>query len=515
MACGAAHDIEAFAGPDTKRVSLAGRFVMPGLIESHTHALMGACRDLFQIYVGYTATTGQLADAVRQKAADTDKGAWISGGPWRYQMRDDLGMTPREWLDALAPEHPVALVDTSLHAIWCNSRALEIVGYDETTPAIAGGVIEKGPDGKLTGFLAEAACAAMRESYKETPQQLREACDYAVTYLNSLGYTGFKEPSADEETLEAYARACDEGRWSLHGAAHITAYSPLTVGMVGIDKINTLRARYERSDLKLSYAKLFLDGVAPAHTASFSDPYQPAEGYDPTQHDPDETLLMSPDELNAKVTELDRHGYVVKMHAVGDNAIRKGLDAIEAARRANGASGLRHEIAHSAFVSDEDLPRFASLGAVAEVSPKLWMPNAATPAQLAVLSAEQMRKLHRIRDLLDAGAEVVFATDWPASAPDADPWSGLAGMLNRQDPTGAFSGSMNASQAIGLEQALGLFTTNSARALGLEGETSVLAPGAWADFIVLSDDIRELSPEQIGAIQVQETIWKGNTVFAA
>ncbi|MBR9864804.1 MAG: amidohydrolase family protein [Rhodobacteraceae bacterium] len=311
-----------------------------------------------------------------------------------------------------------------------------------------------------------------------------------------------------------YAKACDEGRWSLHAAAHITAYSPLSDGNVPLEEIDRLRDTYSRDDLRLNFAKLFLDGVAPAHTASFLDPYQPKEGYDPTAHDPDATLLMSPSALNDRVTELDRHGYVVKMHAVGDNAVRKGLDAIEAARNANGPSGLRHEIAHSAFVSDADLPRFAALDAVAEVSPKLWMPNGATRAQMDVLSSEQMGRLHRIRDLLDAQAQVIFATDWPASAPDADPWSGLAGMLTRQDPTQQYGGTMNAGQAVSLDQALNLFTVNAARAIGLAGETSVLKSGAFADFIVLEQDIHSLSPEDVSAVQVQETVWKGKTVFA-
>ncbi|GGA27549.1 amidohydrolase [Neptunicoccus cionae] len=514
LACGSDQDIDAFVGPQTRKVSFGGRFVMPGLIESHTHALWGACRDLFEVYVGYTATSQTLAQAIRNRAESTAKGLWISGGPWRYEMRDELGMSPRDWLDTLAPAHPVALFDTSQHAVWCNSQALSLCGFDEDSPPIAGGVIERDATGRLSGMLAEAALAPVRGKIKETPEQLREACDYALRYLNSLGYTGFKEPMADERTLAAYAQACDAGRWSLHAAAHITAYSPLSDGNVPLDEINRLRNTYTRDDLRLDYAKLFLDGVAPAHTASFLDPYQPAVGYDPDSHDPDATLLMSPSDLNDKVTELDRHGYVVKMHAVGDNAIRKGLDAIEAARRTNGFSGLRHEIAHSAFVSDADLPRFAVLDAVAEVSPKLWMPNAATPSQKAVLNAEQMNRLHRIRDLLDAGAEVIFATDWPASAPDADPWSGLAGMLNRQDPTKKFSGTMNGAQSVPLDCALDLFTKNAARAIGLGGQTSILREGAFADFIVLNGDIQTLTPAEIGAIEVQETVWKGNTVFA-
>lgn len=514
LACGTRHDLDPFIGPGTRRISLGGRFVMPGLIESHTHALWGACRDLFQIYVGYSANTKQLADAVHQRTGEIAKGDWISGGPWRYEMREDLGMTPREWLDTLAPHHPVALFDTSQHAVWCNSEALTRAGITDDSPPIEGGLIERDHQGKLTGFMAEAAVAPIRASIVETPAQLRQACDYALRYLNSLGYTGFKEPSASETILATYAQACDDGRWTLHGAAHINAFSPLAGGLVPMNDINRMRETYARDDLALNYAKLFIDGVAPAHTASFLDPYQPAEGYDPSDHDPDATLLMSPSALNDKVTELDHHGYVVKMHAVGDNAIRKGLDAIEAARRANGPSGLRHEIAHSAFVSDADLPRFAQLDAIAEVSPKLWMPNAATRSQRAVLSGEQLSRLHRIRDLITAGAEVIFGTDWPASAPDADPWTGLAGMLNRQDASGTYAGTMNADQAIPLDQALTLFTSNAARAMGLAGKTSILTTGAWADFIILSEDIRGLSPEQIATVKVQETVWKGQTVFA-
>ena len=514
LACGSDHDIAAFVGPGTKRVSLGNRFVMPGLIESHTHALWGACRDLFEVYVGYSATTNGLAQAVRQRAGEIGSDNWIRGGPWLYDMRSELGMTPRAWLDALAPMHPVALFDTSQHAVWCNSRALALAGLHEGSPPIDGGIIERAADGTLTGFLAEAGIAPIRKCSAETPAQLRQACDYAMSYLNALGYTGFKEPMADEATLATYAQACDEGRWTIHGAAHITAYSPLSDGMVPMDDIDKLRQTYARDDLRLGYAKLFLDGVAPAHTASFLDPYQPAQGYDPSKHDPDATLLMSPDALNDKLIELDCCGYVVKMHAVGDNAIRKGLDAIEAAREANGMSGLRHEIAHSAFVTDADLPRFAALDAIAEVSPKLWMPNTATPAQNMVLSPEQMTKLHRIRDLMDAGAEVIFGTDWPASAPDADPWTGLAGMLNRQDSSGTYQGALNPGQAVSLNRALGIFTRNAARAMGMADETSTLSPGAWADFIVLPHDIRDMTPEQIGAIKVQETVWKGQTVFA-
>lgn len=513
VAVGTTPEIESCAGPGTERIDMNGQFAMPGLVESHTHALWGACRDLFQVYVGYTASVTDLAGALAAQAARQPAGSWITGGPWRLEMRAELGMTPRAWLDRLAPDHPVAVTDTSQHAMWCNSRALALAGLDRDTPAIPGGVLERDEAGDLTGLLAEAGCAPVRKMATWTHAQMAEACRYFVRYFNSLGYTAFKEPAADEGSLAAYAAAHDRGELTLHVAAHLSAFSPLSGETATPAELDRQVETYRRDGIDLRFAKLFLDGVAPAHTASFLSPYLPAPGYDPDQHDPDATLLMEPAHLNALVTELDRAGYVVKMHAVGDNAARKGLDAIEAARKANGASGLRHEIAHCTFISDQDLPRFAELDAVAEVSPKLWAPNAATAAQRAVLGDDRVAQVHRVRSLLDAGADLIFGTDWPASAPDANPWTGLASLLCRRDATGHFPGTVAPDQAIDLNRALPLFTTAAARAMRKDGEIGVLAPGAWADFIVLPGDIRTMTPEDIAQVSVLKTIWKGTVVF--
>jgi predicted amidohydrolase YtcJ len=512
MAVGQRHEVEALAGPGTRMQTLPGGFAMPGLIESHTHALWGACRDLFEVYVGYAASTAALAQAVQERAATLPAGAWITGGPWRLDMRDDLGMTPREWLDQLASAHPVALSDTTQHAMWCNSAALSAAGIDADSRDAPGGVTERDAQGRPTGFLAEAACAPLRRLTAWSAAQLAEACSYAARYLNSLGYTGFKEPMADEATLATYAAAHDGGALPLHVAAHITAFSPLTENVVAPDAIDALRRRFARPGLRLDFAKLFLDGVAPAYTASFLDPYLAKPGYDPATHDPDATLLMPPEVLNATVIALDARGYCVKMHAVGDNAVRKGLDAIAAARAANGPGGPRHEIAHTTFVDDADLPRFKALNAVAEVSPKLWMPNAGTAAQAAVLGIDRLERVHRIRALLDVGAEMIFGTDWPASAPDANPWTGLAGMISRADPTGRYPGTVAPEQAIPLEAALPFFTVNGARAMGMAGQAGALVPGGWADLIALERDLRALPAQEIGAITVRQTVFKGRIV---
>ena len=514
LAIGSDQEVLNLAGPGTKTTNLYGRFVMPGLVESHTHALWGACRDLFDVYVGYNATFKMLTDAVRTRAKQLAPGDFIYGGPWRLDMRGAMGNDPKAVLDNISTTHPIILADTSQHIIWCNSKALDAAGLVPGVADIPGGVIERTSNGAPNGILAESAGAPVRALMTRSDSQLAEAAREFTRYFNSLGITAFKEPMAYEQDLQAYLAADQRGELSLHMAAHIVRQSPMSMEPVPYEMMDRLRREYASTNIRTNFAKLFLDGVAPGHTASFSEPYLASSGYDVDAHDPDLTLLMAPELLNKTVIELDRRGYVTKMHAVGDNAIRKGLDAIEAARNANGTSGLRHEIAHSAFVSDQDLGRFNQLDAIAEMSPKLWFPNAATPAQIAVLGEERLQKAHRIGDLLAAGAEMTYASDWPASAPDANPWIGLSGMITRRNCDPDFFGVLAENQAISLDEALPLFTTNGARSLGMENETGSLSAGKWADFIMLDEPLAEMDAVEIGNTHVQQTVWKGKVVHS-
>jgi len=514
LAIGSDQQVLNLAGPCTKTTNLYGRFVMPGLVESHTHALWGACRDLFDVYVGYNATFTMLLDAVRTRAKQLAPGDFIYGGPWRLDMRGAMGNDPKAVLDNISTTHPIILADTSQHIIWCNSKALDAAGLVPGVADIPGGVIERTSNGAPNGILAESAGAPVRALMTRSDSQLAEAAREFTRYFNSLGITAFKEPMAYEQDLQAYLAADQRGELSLHMAAHIVRQSPMSMEPVPYEMMDRLRREYASTNIRTNFAKLFLDGVAPGHTASFSEPYLASSGYDVDAHDPDLTLLMAPELLNKTVIELDRRGYVTKMHAVGDNAIRKGLDAIEAARNANGTSGLRHEIAHSAFVSDQDLGRFNQLDAIAEMSPKLWFPNAATPAQIAVLGEERLQKAHRIGDLLAAGAEMTYASDWPASAPDANPWIGLSGMITRRNCDPDFFGVLAENQAISLDEALPLFTTNGARSLGMENETGSLSAGKWADFIMLDEPLAKMDAVQIGNTHVQQTVWKGKVVHS-
>lgn len=516
IAVGSTPDVLNLVGPDTKVHDLHGQFVMPGLVESHSHALWGACRTLYDIYVGFDASLSDLLEAVRQRCQQNSPDQVVYGGPWRPVMRAEMGANPRALLDAISTEHTIILHDASQHLLWCNSRALERAGLGDDVADIPGGVIERDPaSGTPNGVLAETATAPARALVQRSDAQLAEALREAMRYFCSLGITAFKEPMAFEEELRTYQAADLRGDLTIHMAAHIVHSSPLGGDLVPFERMDDLRRTYSSANLRLDFAKLFLDGVAPGFTASFLDPYVAESGYDVASHDPDATLLIAPDVLNRMLIELDQRGYTVKMHAVGDNAIRKGLDAIAAARQANGQSGLRHEIAHSNYVSDRDLSRFRALGAVAEQSPKMWYPNPGTPVQIAFLGRDRVQRNHRIADLLSHGAELIYGSDWPASAPDANPWSGLSGMVTRRNTDPTYPGVLAPEQAISLHDALPIFTRNGARSLGMEQDTGSLTVGKWADFIVLEKALAEVAPAELAATQPRATICRGQIVHHA
>lgn len=500
-------------GPHTQRIDLGGAMAMPGLIDAHVHAQRAGVKTLFECNFPFSATPEQIAERVATCVEENPDALWIRGGQWNsgFFERYDIE-SPRAFLDAVSGDKAVLLNDDSYHNGWANSRALALAGIDADTPDPADGTIVRDPDsGEPNGLLMEGAEQAMYEQLPPwSAEQQRAGAREAMRIANRLGITGFKEAAATEAEIAAFHALDSDGAMTAHVATALR--TPVDDTAAGFDYgwIERSLGQYEGRYLHTRFVKIFMDGVpTPARTAGMLDPYLPdARG------DRSHGMLHFPEARLARdMIELDRRGYTVKIHTAGDRAVRVALNAIESARRANGNSGLRHELAHAGYIAVEDMPRFAELNVVADLSPYLWHPSPIIDAILDTVERERGERYFPIRDLLAAGAPVLAGSDWPAAVETMNPWIGLEAMVTRRDPLDRFPGVFWPEQAIPVEDAIGIFTRDGAAALRLGDETGSIAVGKSADFIVLNHDLLKIAPEAISDTRVLMTVFAGDIVY--
>jgi len=265
---------------------------------------------------------------------------------------------------------------------------------------------------------------------------------------------------------------------------------------------------YRRDRFSPDCVKLLLDGVpTDGHTAAMLDPYA-----DATLEDDERSrgILMLPQEtLNETLIALDAQGFAVKMHAAGDAAVRAGLDAIAAARQANGFSGILHDVGHNSFVKMSDIERARSIGATLEMSPYIWYPNPIIPDISRAIGPERMQRWIPVKDALDAGVLTVPGSDWPVVA-EVNPWIGIETLVTRQAPGG---GGEQLGEPISLEQAIDMFTVNAARQMGNSNRTGRIVPGLLADVIVIDRNPFEIPITEVHETQVLKVLIEGEIVY--
>ena len=510
VAVGGNADVDPYIGPATRVVDLAGRMAMPGINDMHAHPVQGGFQQLFECSFPFTTALDAIVERIRTCAAATPKGEWIIGGQWAAESLETDRPPTRAMLDAAAPDNPVYLIDSTYHNAWVNSQALARLDIVASTPDPTGGVIVRdAATGVATGILFDnATYAAMRRLPRRSDTQYQEAVQWAIAQMNALGVTGMKDALADGYSVHAYAALDHAGKLNLRVATS-RPWRATWTSDTGEEYNLEHWADDQTARVRTGFAKIFLDGIPPTRTAVMLEPYPP----DPTHGANFKgTLQHSTEDLNTALVRLDRLGITVKMHATGDGSLRAGLDAIAAARKANGNSRLRHEIAHAELIHADDIPRFKALNAVAELSPILWYPSPLVQTMAAVIGRERADRFWPIKSLLDAGVLMVYGSDWPSVVPSPNPWPGIEAMVTRRDPYGKEPGALGPEQAIGLADAIAIFTRNGAAGLRLEEQTGSIEPGKSADFIVLDRNLFDIPPEQISDTQVLETIFEGRVV---
>jgi hypothetical protein len=514
VAVGMNAGVQETAGPKTTVVDLKGRMLMSGLIDDHVHAMEGSLASLYDCLFPSSSTPEEIRRILQGCVRHTPSGAWIGGGRWDSSFFKNYSIpSPRRWLDDITGNRPLLWRDDTGHNAWVNSAALRRAGVDAKTPDPVGGQFEREPGSTMPDGLAlEAAAERVDHAIPARPaRQYREAVLHTQRMAHGFGIVGLKEADALTPEIAAYSRADRRHELHLYVATCIStlAMQDRPGRVVDFNAIDRIRDEYRTPLVQTDFVKFYLDGVpTSARTAAMLEPYLPDENGRRVKGD----LHVDPDVLARDLIELDGRGYTVKMHAAGDRAIRVGLDAIAAARQAHPESDLRHELAHAGFIAPEDLPRFHALNAVAELSPVIWYPS---PIIDAVIDAvgDRGRQYWPMRSLLESGARLAAGSDWPSVVESMDPWGGVQAMITRSDPYHASSATLWPEQAIGLADALRIYTLGGAEGIRRVSETGSIVVGKSADFVVLDRNLFEIPVTDIKSERVQETYFRGRRVY--
>ncbi|MBT2398981.1 amidohydrolase [Streptomyces sp. ISL-100] len=502
------HDL---IGPKTEVVVLAGRLLVPGFQDAHIHPV-SAGLELAQCDLTAVRTAAETTAAVRTYADAHPDREWITGGGW--SMEAFAGGSPtKDLLDAVVPDRPVYLPNRDHHGAWANTRALRLAGIDRTTPDPADGRIERDAHGEPTGLLQEGAMDLVaRLTPPSTPADRLAALLRAQRLLHSYGITAWQDAivgtfGAMEDPADAYVAAARDG--SLTARVTGALWWDRERGAEQIPELVARRSELSHGRFRAGSVKLMVDGVAETGTAALLDPYLDSCGCATANRG---TSFIDPADLRRYVTELDALGFQAHFHALGDRAVRDALDAVEAARSANGHRDTRPHLAHLQIVHPDDIARFRELGATANIQP-LWAAHEPQMDELTIpfLGDERAGWQYPFGALLRSGATLAAGSDWPVSSPD--PMHGIHTAVNRVEPYGDGPVFLP-EQRIGLTDAFAAYTAGSAYVHHLD-DTGSIRPGALADLAVLDRDPYAARPEEIAATRVARTYVGGRKVYDA
>jgi predicted amidohydrolase YtcJ len=501
----------AYVGKGTRVVDLAGRMLLPGFQDSHVHPAL-APNPATQLDVGGLQNAQEIVEHIRRHAAAHPGQPWIVGTGWQEAAFLPSGQPTRASLDAAVPDRPAFLTNNSQHMGWANSAALALAGVDERSPEPANGRIERDASGRPTGVLQEAAMDLVRRVIPPpTTEALAADLLASVQEMQRHGITAFEEAAARPHVVEAYAALAATNRLDMR--VRICQYfDPAGDDATQVRDAIRWRASFAGTRVDAGCVKIVLDGAYGSHTVALQEPYSD----DPAAFGTGQ-LFLAPDRLRSVVTRLDAAGFQVHVHTLGDGAVRAALDAFAAARKANGPRDARHALAHLALIDDADLRRFRELGVVANMSP-LW--NRGDPWETVfapkMFGPERSAKLYRTRSLLDAGAVLVWGSDWPVTG--VDPLDGIETSVTRRypggrNPDGVADESWIPEQRVALHESITAYTAAGAYLLHAEQQRGTITAGKLADLVVLSGNLFAVNPLEIHALEVDMTLVGGKPVF--
>jgi len=508
-------DVRDAAGPGREVVDLNGRALLPGFQDAHAHPAFAGLTMVRCNLIGAQSLDEALARIARYIAGHPDA-EWIAGSGWRMEWFAS-GTPSRQLLDQHTGGRPAFLVNRDVHGAWANTRALELAGIGPGTPDPPDGRIEREADGGPQGTLHEGAATLVgRHVPAASLEEKVQGLLLAQEHLHARGITAWQDAIVGDylgnpDPLPAYLAAAQAGKLTarVRGALWWDRHR-------GGDQFEELLARREEGQagrFTAGTVKIMQDGVAENFTAGMIEEYLDSCG---CQGGGRGLSYVPPDVLREQVTRLDAAGFQVHLHAIGDRAVREALDAVQAARTANGPSGGRHHIAHLQVMHPADVPRFAALGVTANIQ-ALWAAHEPQMDELTIpfLGPERAERQYLFGDLLRSGARLAAGSDWAVSS--ANPMRAVHVAVNRSLPgaTGAEAEPFLPAQGLELAEALAAYTAGSAYVNHLDGDggTGAIEPGMLADLVVLERDPFAHPPGDLGSTRVLATYVQGDAVY--
>ena len=505
---------DAFVGPGTRVVDLAGRLLLPGFVEGHTHPFLGAF-----LTSGVDLQVPTLADAqtaIAEYARQHPDGS-VRGFGWRVDMFGPDGPT-RADLDVVLPDRPGFFFAIDGHSLWANSKALELAGVDRDTPDPIPGFSYYARDasGDPTGYILEvnAVLAVVNAVEPISPGTMGTLLHDWLPKASAAGITSVFDagvpPIGDDQAsiLRLYTDADRSGGLPFRVVASYSVRGTPVEGTV--EQFQQVRSEVSGPHVSVDVVKIVGDGTQGGYTAWLLEPY--ADKPDSTGGSP-----FTEEQWHRLVTDVDAAGFDVHVHACGERTARVALDAIERAGAVNPPRDRRHTVAHLVYVADSDTPRFAELGVIAQFSAN-W--SSADPDTLENMAARygSPRKdlMYRTQDVLRTGGRVSLGTDWPAAGyySTYKPLDSIQVGVTRQligNPDAPVLSP--ADQRLSVEQAVHANTLGAAYQLRLDDRVGSVEVGKRADLIVLERNIFDIDPHDIHAANVQMTLMDGRIVF--
>jgi predicted amidohydrolase YtcJ len=489
--------ITSSTGEVDSEIDCGGNTIWPAFVDGHAHPLLGG-RELHGPQINNLDSIEAICATIRDWLEQQDDFQdWLVCGSYDRSLVSE-GRFRAEWLDDVSRDIPIVVHANDHHSIWVNTRALELAGLD-LVPEHLEGFIDH-VNFRPTGVLREdKAKALVLARVVERPGLDTAALLAAHLKLASLGITSVLDAWVDADGAQTYLNALASANGNKILQTRLAYWLQRATWKDDLNSALAYRDEFGEcvQDVRLTQAKFFIDGVFGSETALVKHPYQDGSfGYSPWQAT----------ELREAIQACVQVGLRPHLHVIGDQAVEMALAAVEHVARVQG--WFESTLVHAELLQDEQILKIESLGLSVNLQP-LWGRCDSMWNSTAAVLGERAHALYRTKDLIYAGVQLGFGSDWPVS--DANPFAGIFTAVTRRKAIGEQP--QNESQAIQIQQAIDAYTQGSAHQIGLQNR-GTLTVGMRADFIVIEGNVLETSIAEFPNLQVLETVSGGQSIFA-